>query len=62
MFSPAPPLICWVCNQPIQLETCKTDEHGNPVHEQCQFLRMAMAKPPATVKVADSKPASKSQI
>jgi hypothetical protein len=26
---------CWICGKPVSLETCKTDERGKPVHEDC---------------------------
>lgn len=34
---------CWLCSQPIDLETCKTDECGQAVHEDCYVLKMALA-------------------
>jgi hypothetical protein len=46
---------CWICGKPVVLETCKTDEHGNSVHEECQFLRVALAKPPKSVKPTPSR-------
>jgi hypothetical protein len=27
--------ICSVCNEPVELETSKTDAHGKAVHEEC---------------------------
>lgn len=34
-----PPLntgrICPICHQPVLLENCKTDEHGQATHEEC---------------------------
>ncbi len=29
------PLQCAYCNQPLELETTKTDEDGRAVHEEC---------------------------
>lgn len=26
---------CWMCGKLVELETCKTDEHGMAVHENC---------------------------
>jgi hypothetical protein len=26
---------CAVCDRPVTLETCKVDEHGRPVHDEC---------------------------
>jgi hypothetical protein len=28
-------LVCYICNCPVSLEMCNTDERGSPVHEQC---------------------------
>jgi hypothetical protein len=33
---------CSICNQPVDLETAKTDDHGKAVHEQCYLLRHAL--------------------
>jgi hypothetical protein len=27
--------ICVLCHSPVELETCKTDERGRAVHEEC---------------------------
>ena len=35
------PCICWICGAKTTLETCKVDEHGLPVHEDCQTLRLS---------------------
>lgn len=29
------PPICPLCNQPVSLENCKTDEDGQAIHETC---------------------------
>ena len=42
--------ICWLCGKSLALESCKTDEHGHAIHESCQVLRLALAKPPQSVK------------
>jgi hypothetical protein len=31
---------CWMCGEPVSLETCKIDERGNPVHEDCYTARI----------------------
>jgi hypothetical protein len=33
-------LICSICNEPIRLETSKTDENGQSVHEDCYIQRL----------------------
>jgi hypothetical protein len=30
--------ICSLCNEPVELETAKADEHGNSIHEECYVL------------------------
>lgn len=40
--------VCSVCNQPVQLETAKTNERGHVVHEECYSAKisaMVAAKP-----------------
>lgn len=34
---------CWICGNAVDLESCKTDENGIAVHEDCYLLRVAMA-------------------
>jgi len=29
------PLLCAICDKPVELETSKTDEQGRAVHEEC---------------------------
>lgn len=31
-------LVCCICNSPVSLETCNTDERGSAVHEECYVL------------------------
>jgi hypothetical protein len=48
--------MCWICGKLVELETCKTDEHGNAVHRRCYAANMTLAheaqmsvkKPPST--------------
>jgi hypothetical protein len=50
MTSPLPfSLICSVCHKPIHLETSKTDERGDAVHEECyvQDLLASLHDPPS---------------
>jgi hypothetical protein len=35
---PSPP--CSICYKPVPLETCKTDEAGKAVHEECYALKL----------------------
>jgi hypothetical protein len=30
---------CSICNEPVELETAKTDEDGKAVHEDCYIRR-----------------------
>jgi hypothetical protein len=34
---------CWICGRPMELESCKFDEHGQPVHEDCYVAKLAPA-------------------
>jgi hypothetical protein len=36
--------ICSLCNEPIELETAKTDEKGNAVHEECYVLETQLQR------------------
>jgi len=33
-------LTCSICHRPVSVETSKTDENGNPVHEDCYVQRV----------------------
>jgi hypothetical protein len=35
------PLACWICGKEINLNNCKTDERGLPVHGLCYVARIA---------------------
>jgi hypothetical protein len=28
-------IVCFICNQPVRLETAKANEQGRVVHEEC---------------------------
>lgn len=55
---------CWICGNPVDLKNCRSDEYGIAVHEDCYFLKVALAtesmrttlrKPPhGTVRIAKS--------
>jgi hypothetical protein len=32
--------MCSLCNEPVELETAKTDENGSAVHEECYTLNL----------------------
>jgi len=34
---------CWICGSAVDLQTCGTDEQGMAVHEDCYFLKIALA-------------------
>jgi|HubBroStandDraft_4_1064222.scaffolds.fasta_scaffold63053_1 hypothetical protein len=34
-------LSCLICDKPVRLETAKTDEFGNAVHEECYVLSIS---------------------
>jgi hypothetical protein len=31
---------CALCNNPVELETCNTDESGRMVHEECYVVKI----------------------
>lgn len=31
---------CSICGMPVQLESCKFDERGQPVHEDCYVAKL----------------------
>ena len=35
--------LCRICGEIVDLEACKTDEHGNMVHEECYAKHMKLA-------------------
>jgi len=35
---------CTICGTAVPLEHCKTDEHGEAVHESCYTLKLASAR------------------
>jgi hypothetical protein len=37
---------CAVCNRPVNLEVCKVDERGRPVHEECYAHKIQPAQSP----------------
>ena len=34
--------MCWICGKSVDLKTCKIDEHGSAVHEQCHAAKVAL--------------------
>ena len=34
--------VCSRCNEPVELETAKADEHGNSIHEECYALGLML--------------------
>ncbi len=35
-------LTCSICNEAVELETAKTDESGQPVHEECYVQKVGI--------------------
>lgn len=35
---------CCLCGKPISLETCKIDEYGQAMHEECAVARLTSHK------------------
>jgi hypothetical protein len=36
---------CWICGRPMELGSCKFDEHGQPVHEDCYVAKLVADRP-----------------
>ena len=60
MVNKAFPHLCWICGKAVNIDTCKTDEHGRAVHEACYAVRMALEniarKAPASVTHSTASP------
>jgi hypothetical protein len=41
-FKGTSPLPCRICGKPVTVETCKTDEGGKAVHEECYVLKLKL--------------------
>ena len=39
-----PTRMCWICGRSVSLESCKIDENGNAVHEECYATKVALAE------------------
>lgn len=37
--------VCPLCNEPVELETTKTNEDGEAVHEECYVLAVKAQQP-----------------
>lgn len=35
-------LVCWICQKRVHADSCKIDEFGEPVHEDCDRLRRTL--------------------
>ena len=35
-------LLCPICGKPVPLESAKTDEHGQSIHEDCYVLKLQL--------------------
>lgn len=44
-----PPYCCRICGDVVELETCKTDEHGIAVHEGCYVAAIVLASDPLSL-------------
>lgn len=43
MFQSKRSYCCWICGNKVDLKTCNIDEHGMAVHEDCYFVKVALA-------------------
>ena len=57
VYMTSKPYACWICGKVVDLNNCKTDEHGLPVHEACYVARTvfnAKQEPPESPNRAPS--------
>ena len=45
--SVTPPIICSICRKSVELETSKTDERGEAIHEEC-YVQVVTRRPPSS--------------
>lgn len=43
---------CPICKEPVKLETAKTNEHGDPIHDECYLANVSRKISPATPRKA----------
>jgi anti-sigma regulatory factor (Ser/Thr protein kinase) len=53
---------CCICNSPVPLETSKTDENGQAVHEECYVLNVCAARELLTDRASTLGPANRHSI
>ncbi len=53
---------CCICNSPVPLETSRTDENGQAVHEECYVLKVCGATEPLTGRASTPGPANRHSI
>jgi len=49
------PYCCWICGNEVDLKTCNIDEYGMAVHEDCYFVKVALAA--ESMRLSARKPA-----
>ena len=47
--------LCPICNELVELEKSKTDEHGKAVHEDCYIAAIKGSSSPDSPKKTDSR-------
>ncbi len=53
---------CCICNNPVPLETSKTDEYGQAVHEECYVLKLCSTAELLNQRASTAGPANKHAI
>ncbi len=49
-----PKIKCAFCNTPVPIESAKTNEHGQPIHENCYVQLLRMNRDPIANSAPDS--------
>lgn len=42
LYRQNPNPLCYICDNPVQLETAKTDEGGRAIQEECHLLKLLL--------------------
>lgn len=44
MVTQNPIHLCWICGKSVDVRSCKTEEHGQAVHEACYTAKLALER------------------
>ncbi len=47
--------LCPICDLPVSLDTAKTDEDGNAIHEDCYLMKLGLTPTTRGVDISNKK-------